>query len=79
MMGDDLQDLAVIDEVGVFFTTPNAIDIVRDSSDYITKKLGGNGAVREICDLIIQSKGLNSLTEFEHYTKKVTKDANTKI
>jgi 3-deoxy-D-manno-octulosonate 8-phosphate phosphatase (KDO 8-P phosphatase) len=79
MMGDDLQDLAAINDVGIFFSTPNAIDIVRDSSDYITKKLGGNGAVREICDLIIQSKGLNSSTEFEHYTKKVTKDANTRI
>ena len=29
MMGDDLQDLAAINEVGVFFTTPNAIDIVK--------------------------------------------------
>ena len=67
MMGDDLQDLAAINDVGIFFSTPNAIDIVRDSSDYITKKFGGDGAVREICDLIIHSKGLNSSTEFEHY------------
>ena len=32
MMGDDLQDLAAIDEVGVFFTTPNAVDDVKDSA-----------------------------------------------
>jgi len=70
MMGDDLQDLAAINEVGIFFSTPNAIDIVKDSSDYITKKFGGNGAVREICDLIIHSKGLNSFKEFKHYIKK---------
>ena len=37
MMGDDLQNLAAIDEVGVFFTTPNAIDVVKDSVDFITK------------------------------------------
>ena len=60
MMGDDLQDLAAINEVGVFFTTPNAIDIVKESANLITKRLGGNGAVREICDLIISSKGSNS-------------------
>ena len=70
MMGDDLQDLAAINEVGVFFTTPNAIDIVKDSADLITKRLGGNGAVREICDLIISSKGSNSVLEFDHYLKK---------
>ena len=70
MMGDDLQDLAAIDEVGIFFTTPNAIDIVKDSACFTTKRLGGNGAVREICDLIIRSKGSNPSLEFESYLEK---------
>ena len=70
MMGDDLQDLAAFNEVGIFFTTPNAVDIVKDSAHYITKKLGGSGAVREICDLIICSRGSNSSLEFEQYIKK---------
>ena len=70
MMGDDLQDLAAIDEVGVFFTTPNSIDIVKDSADFITKRSGGDGAVREICDLIIRSKGSSSSLEFERYIEK---------
>ena len=70
MMGDDLQDLAAIDEVGLFFTTPDAINTVKDSSHYITKKLSGNGAVREICDLIILSRGSNSSLEFQHYVEK---------
>ena len=70
MMGDDLQDLDAIDEVGLFFTTPDAIDIVKDSAHYITKKLSGNGAVREICDLIILSRGSNSSLEFQHYVEK---------
>ena len=70
MMGDDLQDLAAIDEVGLFFTTPDAINTVKESAHYITKKLSGNGAVREICDLIILSKGSNSSLEFQHYVEK---------
>ncbi len=70
MMGDDLQDLAAIDEVGVFFTTPNAIDIVKNSADFITKRSGGDGAVREICDLIIRSKGSSSSLEFDRYIEK---------
>ena len=70
MMGDDLQDLAAINEVGVFFTTPNAIDIVKERADYITKRFGGDGAVREICDLIIRSKGSSPSLEFERYIEK---------
>ena len=70
MMGDDLQDLAAIDEVGVFFTTPNAMEIVKDSADYISNRFGGDGAVREICDLIIHSKGSSSSLEFERYIEK---------
>ena len=46
MMGDDLQDLAALDEVG-FFTTPNAIDLVKDRADYVSKRFGGDGAVRK--------------------------------
>ena len=71
MMGDDLQDFVTKDIVGFFFTTPNAIDIVRDNADYITKRSGGNGAVREICELIISSKGSNPLKEFETYLKQI--------
>ena len=71
MMGDDLQDLAVFDEVGFFFTTPNAIDLVKDRADYVSKRLGGDGAVREICDLIIRNKGSSSSKVFEHYVDKI--------
>ena len=60
MIGDDLQDLFAIEEVEVFFTTPNAIDTVKERADFVTKRAGGDGAVREICDLIIQSKGNNT-------------------
>ena len=55
---------------GRFFTIPNAVDIVKDSAHFITKRFGGNGAVREVCDFIIRSKGSNSLLEFERYLKK---------
>ena len=71
MMGDDLQDLAVFDEVGFFFTTPNAIDLVKDRADYVSKRLGGDGAVREICDLIIRNKGSSPSKVFERYVDKI--------
>jgi 3-deoxy-D-manno-octulosonate 8-phosphate phosphatase (KDO 8-P phosphatase) len=47
---------------------PNAPDYVKSASIYVTQKQGGEGAVREVIDLIIQSKGdfenhLNSLID----------------
>ena len=39
MVGDDLQDLAVINQVGIFFTTPNAIDCVKDNAIILLKNL----------------------------------------
>lgn len=38
------------------FAPQNAIEEVKERADYITRKSGGNGAVREICDLIIWAK-----------------------
>ena len=70
MMGDDLQDLAAIDEVGFFFTTPNAVADVKNSADFISRRLGGDGAVREICDLIINSRGSKPSFVFKDYIKK---------
>ena len=70
MMGDDLQDLLAIDEVGLFFTTPNAVNDVKNSADYITKRFGGDGAVREICDLIISSKGSTPSLQFQNLIKQ---------
>lgn len=70
MVGDDLQDLYAKDQVGAFLTTINAIDEVKDNADYITKKTGGSGAVREICELIIRSKGSSSTKEFDLLIKK---------
>jgi 3-deoxy-D-manno-octulosonate 8-phosphate phosphatase (KDO 8-P phosphatase) len=70
IMGDDLQDIVAKEEVGIFFTTPNAVDDVKNSADYITNLFGGHGAVREICDLIIRSKGSNPALEFENYIKE---------
>ena len=35
----------------------DAVDVVKKSVDYITKNKGGHGAVREVCEMILQAKG----------------------
>jgi len=55
-VGDDLNDLPVLEAVGLPLTVPGAVPEVRHRTLYITKKEGGSGAVREICDLIVAAR-----------------------
>ncbi len=57
-VGDDLPDLSAIVLVNVGFTVPNAHPFIRKHADFCTSLNGGQGAVREVCDLILHAKGL---------------------
>ncbi len=56
-MGDDVVDIPVLRRVGFSATAADAHDDVKDVVDYVAKKGGGRGAVREICELILQVQG----------------------
>jgi 3-deoxy-D-manno-octulosonate 8-phosphate phosphatase (KDO 8-P phosphatase) len=49
-MGDDLNDIPVLQAVGCPLTVADAMSINKSSAIYITELAGGKGAVREICD-----------------------------
>ena len=55
-VGDDIIDISVLKRVGFAVAVPNAMDEVKAASHYTTSKMGGRGAVREICDLILKSQ-----------------------
>lgn len=55
-MGDDLPDLAAIQAAGLGVAVCNASAVVRQHADFVTKASGGNGAVREVCELIMQAQ-----------------------
>jgi 3-deoxy-D-manno-octulosonate 8-phosphate phosphatase (KDO 8-P phosphatase) len=54
--GDDVNDLPAMQAVGCPFTVADAVADNKQWALYITQNLGGNGAVREICDLLIASQ-----------------------
>jgi len=56
-MGDDWPDLAAIIKVGLGITVPNAASGLATHCQYLTQRSGGQGAVREVCDLIMQAQG----------------------
>ena len=58
-MGDDLPDIPVLKKAGFSVCPQNAVDEVKKICHYVTKRRGGEGAVREVCDMIIKAKGFS--------------------
>jgi 3-deoxy-D-manno-octulosonate 8-phosphate phosphatase (KDO 8-P phosphatase) len=56
-MGDDLPDLPVLRRCGLAATVPEAPAVVRSHAHYVTRKAGGAGAVREVCELLLSGQG----------------------
>ena len=56
-VGDDLIDLPVLTKVGFAASVANGHPEVKSRVHYVSQASGGNGAVREICDLILQAQG----------------------
>lgn len=57
-IGDDLIDIPLLKRVGLAICPRNAMAEVKDFVHYVSKKNGGRGAVREICDLILKAQGV---------------------
>ena len=55
-VADDLVDLSLIKRVGLAVAVANATHEIKKEADYITKKEGGRGAVREVVELILKSQ-----------------------
>lgn len=56
-IGDDVVDISIMNRVALPVAVADAEDETKAAALVITKKQGGKGAVREICDLIIKAKG----------------------
>jgi 3-deoxy-D-manno-octulosonate 8-phosphate phosphatase (KDO 8-P phosphatase) len=59
-VGDDLPDLPLLEHVGFSVAVANAVPALQERCDYVTKKSGGFGAVREICNLIVAASDSTS-------------------
>ena len=52
-IGNDINDIECIKMAGIGVAVADSHPSVLEIADFITKKEGGNGAVREVIDLII--------------------------
>jgi len=64
--GDDLPDLATMRRVGLAIAVANAHPWLREQAHWRTQHRGGDGAVREVCDLLLaaQDKVDSELAKF---------------
>lgn len=56
-MGDDIVDLGILSACGFSATPADGHIDVRRRVDYVCRAGGGRGAVREVCDFIIDAQG----------------------
>lgn len=57
-IGDDIVDIPLFKRVGLSIAVDDATDEAKSYAMMITKNRGGRGAVREVCDFLLKSKGL---------------------
>jgi 3-deoxy-D-manno-octulosonate 8-phosphate phosphatase (KDO 8-P phosphatase) len=55
-IGDDVNDLEALKRVGLAVTVADGLPQVKEVAHYITEKKGGEGAVRELCDLLMNTQ-----------------------
>lgn len=55
-VGDDLQDLPAMERAGLAVAVVNARPEVKGIAHYITKARGGQGAIRDLVELILEAK-----------------------
>jgi 3-deoxy-D-manno-octulosonate 8-phosphate phosphatase (KDO 8-P phosphatase) len=55
-MGDDFIDAPAIAAAGIGITVPSALPEALAAADYVTRRPAGLGAVREICDFLLEAR-----------------------
>jgi 3-deoxy-D-manno-octulosonate 8-phosphate phosphatase (KDO 8-P phosphatase) len=56
-VGDDLVDIPLLKHVGTPIVVADGAEEAKQVASYITQSPGGRGAVREVCDLLLQAQG----------------------
>ena len=61
-VGDDVVDLPAMLQVGLAIAVSDAHALVKKHAHWITPNLGGHGAVRDVCEMIMRAQGTYETT-----------------
>ena len=62
-MGDDLPDMCILEKVGLACCPKDAVKEVQEICNFKAAYNGGRGAVRELCDFILEVQGIEKISE----------------
>ncbi len=65
-LSDDINDYNAFIQCGLPIAVSNAHSRIKGAARMVTKAPGGNGAVREVCDMLIDARGLDQVTLWEN-------------
>ena len=68
-IGDGIIDLPVIEKSAISFSPPNSHPLVKEATDIITKKSGGDGVLREVVEFLLKEQG-----RYDYVLEKMRKD-----
>lgn len=57
-VADDIPDLNLMGRIGLSIAVADAHELVKKHADWITSAPGGCGAVREVCEALLQARGI---------------------
>ena len=69
-IGDDINDLETLEAVGFSAAPADGMSLVTAVVDYVCQKKGGEGAVREIIEMILEAQGRSSTFHVPENTRR---------
>jgi 3-deoxy-D-manno-octulosonate 8-phosphate phosphatase (KDO 8-P phosphatase) len=72
-VGDEIIDLPVFEKCGFSAAPADAVEEVKKAADYVCKKPGGRGCVREVLNMLLKEQGLwqKAVNRYLRYEKPV--------
>ena len=60
-MGDDIPDICILEKVGLACCPNDAVKEVKAICNFVSEVNGGRGAVRDLCDFILEAQGIEKI------------------
>ena len=60
-MGDDIPDICILEKVGIASCPNDAVKEVKEICNFISSQNGGRGAVRELCDFVLEAQEIEKI------------------
>ena len=60
-MGDDIPDICILEKVGIASCPSDAVKEVKEICNFISSQNGGRGAVRELCDFVLEAQEIEKI------------------